>query len=235
MSRRDQKGPVAIGLPGIIQVAGIIDQEEADLVIDSGADMLGFPLGLKDGREDLCVEAAAAIVKNTSTLATSVCITYHDTADAVLELCGRLGVNWVQLHGHVSPEETARIKSLDPDMGIIKSLIVRSGNPDSLANEVREYEELVDAFITDTFDPDTGRTGATGMTHDWSVSRELVRQSRLPVILAGGLDDQNVADSIGAVSPAAVDAHTGLEGPDGRKCAKKLRSFCRQAKDKLSG
>ena len=65
----------------------------------------------------------------------------------------------------------------------------------------------VDAYITDTFDPQTGAAGATGKTHDWRVSKECVRQSPRPVILAGGLHPANVRDAILAVRPAGVDAH----------------------------
>jgi phosphoribosylanthranilate isomerase len=87
----------------------------------------------------------------------------------------------------------------------------------------------VEAFITDTFNPSTGASGATGLTHDWEVSREIVRVSPRPVILAGGLTPDNVGAAIRAVSPAGVDCHTGVEGADGRKNERLVRRFVEEA------
>jgi phosphoribosylanthranilate isomerase len=89
----------------------------------------------------------------------------------------------------------------------------------------------VDAYITDTFDPETGASGATGKTHDWRVSRRVVGQSPRPVILAGGLTPANVRDAILAVRPAGVDAHTGLEDASGRKSGEKVKKFVGGARE----
>jgi phosphoribosylanthranilate isomerase len=89
----------------------------------------------------------------------------------------------------------------------------------------------VDAFITDTFDPETGASGATGKTHDWEVSRKLVKMSARPVILAGGLNPANVRQAIYAVNPAGVDAHGGVEHPDGKKDRELVDTFVREATD----
>ena len=95
--------------------------------------------------------------------------------------------------------------------------------------EAEAFAPLVDAFITDTFDPRTGQRGATGRTHPWAVSRAVVAARLAPVILAGGLEPTNVAAAIETVQPWAVDAHTGLEGPDGRKTWQHVAAFCRNA------
>lgn len=204
-------------LPGRVQVAGVIDQAEAELIIEAGADMLGFPLGLEDGREDLGIEEAAAIIRNLPGEVTAVCITYLGKAGEVARLCDRLGVRWVQLHGEIALAELAALRARDPGLGIIKSVIIRPGDRESPLRAVQALEPHVDAFITDTFDPETQRRGATGKTHDWDVSASVVSRSSIPVILAGGLTPGNVAEAIAAVHPAAVDAHTGIEGADGRK------------------
>ena len=78
--------------------------------------------------------------------------------------------------------------------------------------------------------PPTGACGATGRTHDWSVSRKLVELSSRPVILAGGLMPDNVRQAIQQVRPAGVDAHTGVEGPDGRKDPAPIRRFVAEAR-----
>jgi phosphoribosylanthranilate isomerase len=83
--------------------------------------------------------------------------------------------------------------------------------------------------LTDTFDASTGASGATGKTHDWSISRELAEISPRPLILAGGLDPGNVREAVNQVRPAGVDAHSGLEGPGGRKDRELVQAFVRQA------
>src|SRR6185503_19707235 len=132
-------------------------------------------------------------------------------------LAAALGVAAVQLHGPVARPEIARLRALAPDLLVIKSLVVRPDNADALVDDVAELGPHVDAFITDTYDPATGASGATGRTHDWTVSARLVEISPRPVILAGGLTPRNVAAAVARVRPAGVDVHTGVEGPDGRK------------------
>jgi phosphoribosylanthranilate isomerase len=221
---------MALRLPGRFQVAGVIDEAEAALIIESGADMLGFPLALKDNRADLDVATAAAIVEKFSGQAAMVCITYLDRATEVAALCRELGARWVQLHGTVALSEVEALKVLVPALGIIKCLVVRSGKEGEVLREMKRFEPVVDAFITDTYDPATGRTGATGKPHDWSVSRAVAARSIRPLILAGGLSPENVRDAIAAVRPAAVDAHTGLEGPDGRKDPALITQFVSRAR-----
>jgi len=213
-----------------IHVAGIVDAAEADMLIACGIRHLGIPLVLGYHREDLGVDEAAAIVARFRSHADFFLITYLTTASDVLALCRRLGVGMVQLHGAVAAGEIAELRGLDPALRVLKSLIVRQDNAAALAEEVRAFAPLVDAFITDTFDPDTGASGATGRTHDWRVSRRLVECSPKPVILAGGLTPFNVRDAIRTVRPAGVDVHTGVEGPDGRKRRDLVEAFVAEAR-----
>jgi phosphoribosylanthranilate isomerase len=108
----------------------------------------------------------------------------------------------------------AKLRQLRPDLCILKSLVVKEDNADELLQLVDQCASYVDMFITDTYNPKTGAKGATGLTHNWDVSAELVKRSPKPLMLAGGLTPDNVAAAIRHVRPAAVDAHTGLEGAD---------------------
>jgi phosphoribosylanthranilate isomerase len=209
----------------MIHVAGILDLAEARLLIECGFRYLGFPLGLDYHAEDLPADAAARIVARLGDQATFFVITYHATADAILDLCEQVVVAMVQLHGTVSPEELAALRKAAPDLRIIKSLVVGAESEAALTRSVAVAAPFVDAFITDTFDPATGAKGATGKTHDWAVSRRLVNLSPRPVILAGGLTPANVAEAVTSVGAAGVDVHTGIEDGDGRKNAVLARAF----------
>lgn len=214
----------------LIQVAGVIDAPEAGMLIREGVKFLGFPLRLTVNKEDLTEAEAAALVRSFPPGVRGVLITYLDKAADVLDFCRDLGVRTVQLHGSIATAELAEIKRRDPGLEVFKSLVIRAGNEEELRRLVAETSPFVDAYITDTFNPATGQEGATGLTHDWAVSRRLVELSPRPVILAGGLHPGNVADAIRAVRPAGVDSHTGLEAPDGRKDPDKVRRFVSAAR-----
>jgi phosphoribosylanthranilate isomerase len=216
--------------PGFIQIAGIIDAAEARLLLDCGVPYLGFPLRLAVHREDLSEAEAAAIIRSLPGSARGVLITYLDRAAELADLCGRLGVAVVQVHGDIAPAELARLRELAPGLEVIKSLVVGLHDPDALEALVAQLSPWVDAFITDTWDPATGASGATGRTHDWSVSRRLVACSPRPVILAGGLTAENVAEAIRFVRPAGVDSHTGVEDATGRKDRDKVARFVAAAR-----
>jgi phosphoribosylanthranilate isomerase len=215
---------------GFVHVAGIKDLAEAKMLVECGVSFLGFPLVLDVHREDLSVQEAAAIVAVMRSRATFFLITYLARSAEILDLCHRLGVGMVQLHAATDVVDLRRLREERPGLRIVKSLIVRSDNCDELADELERFAPWVDAFITDTYDPATGASGATGKTHDWSVSRRLVELSPRPVVLAGGLNPGNVRAAIATVRPAAVDVHTGIEGPDGRKRQDLTEQFVAEAR-----
>ncbi|MEM1058282.1 MAG: phosphoribosylanthranilate isomerase [Verrucomicrobiota bacterium] len=221
----------------VIQIAGALNLAEARMIANAGADLLGLPLRLLDGREDISETEAAEMTRMLADSHPScevVAITYLSRAEEVLDLVERIGCRWVQLHGDIRAKEAADLKKRRPDLRMIKALVVRAENREALFAEAAAFAPLVDAFLTDTFDPATGRRGATGQTHDWAVSRELVERLAAPVILAGGLHEGNVAEAVHTVRPAGVDAHTGLELPDGRKCPERVAAFIAHARAALA-
>jgi len=215
---------------GVVQVAGIRDLHEARMLLEAGVHLLGFPLKLDFHQEDIPVEEVARIVRLLGLEWRGVVITYLVRPEELAALVQQTGLRTVQLHGRVSPEAVVALRTCIPRLSIIKSLIVRTNNLSELQEEMKRLDRLVDAYITDTFDPATGASGATGRTHDWGVSRRLAESTSRPLILAGGLTPENVLDAILSVEPSGVDAHTGLERPDGGKDGDKVRAFLSQAK-----
>ncbi|MFF4371270.1 phosphoribosylanthranilate isomerase [Streptomyces sp. NPDC001594] len=214
----------------LVQVAGIIDAEEAKLLAEEGVDWFGFPLRLPSGKDDISEAEATEIIAGLTAPQEGVLISYMVDADEISEFTTQLGVKAVQLHGDVTPEELRKLKDIRPDLYVLKSLVVKEDNAEELLQFVDEVAEFVDMFITDTFNPATGAKGATGLTHDWNVSAELVRRSPKPLMMAGGLSPENVADAIRFVKPAAVDAHSLLEGDDRRKDRAKVAKFVAESR-----
>jgi phosphoribosylanthranilate isomerase len=215
--------------PGLVQVAGIRNLEEARMLLDAGVHLLGFPLRLAVHSEDVSDDEAAHIISALKVEHKTVLITYLSQPGEIASLAERLGARVVQLHGDVSCSAVAELKQSLPGLFVIKSLIVSRSNVGELLRLMRSFDKLADAYIADTFDPETGACGATGKTHDWSISRDLVRESRRPVLLAGGLTPENVRRAILEVKPFGVDAHTGLERSDGSKDPVKVKAFVSEA------
>jgi phosphoribosylanthranilate isomerase len=211
----------------LVQVAGVASLEEGRMLLDCGVDLLGFPLRLPVHAPDTSEDEARAIIKELGSAA-CVLITYENDPDRLADLCRFLNVGTVQIHSDISPKTLVRIKDR-LSLRIFKSYVV---GRESLTPErfVRDYAPVCDAFITDTFDPATGASGATGLVHDWRISAELVRRSPRPVILAGGLNPVNVRQAVKSVRPAAVDVHTGVENAAGAKDQELVRAFVREAR-----
>ncbi len=213
----------------LIQIAGVIDQTEADLLIQAGTDYLGFPLRLPVNKEDLTEEEAIEVIKNIPFPHKGVLITYLNKADEIIDFVNKLNVPVIQLHGGITKEELVKLKDKMPQLEVIKSLVIGEYSTEELKQIVNELSPWIDAYITDTYDPTTGASGATGKTHDWNISKELIKLSPKPVILAGGINPSNVREAILQVKPAGVDVHTGVEGPDGRKDPEMVYKFIKEA------
>ncbi len=202
---------------GWVQVAGIRHAQEARACLEAGADLLGFPFRLPVHKEDLPEEEAARLIHDLGISSRAVLITYLEDADAIQQLADELGCAWVQIHGHMDLQELERLRALDSRRRLMRSLVLRGDNVEAALATLRGCEAHVDAFLTDTHDPRSGADGATGLTHDWRLSRRLRLATSKPLMLAGGLRPDNVAQAIAAVGPAGVDAHTGLEDALGAK------------------
>jgi phosphoribosylanthranilate isomerase len=215
-------------MPIRVQIAGISSLDEALAAERAGADALGFTVRLPTGVHDGVTEAKArSIIAALPPFVTSVAITYVDNAREAAELCRFLGSQALQLHGEFPVHELPVLRVALPHLKIIRAVHVTGS--EALA-QARALDRWVDAIILDTYDPVTGRGGATGKTHDWELSRKIVVASKTPVILAGGLTPDNVTEAIRTVQPWGVDVHTGVEDADGTRNVARIRAFIERAK-----
>lgn len=219
------------GLSGpVIQVAGVKTVDEALMLARLGATHIGFPLGEGVVEQDMDPQGVRACARALQGRCSMTLITYLDDPGEIAGLSGLAGTDTIQIHGSISPDRLAALKKIEPEKVILKSVVVgRDADPVALVRSLAPY---VDGFITDTYDPETGQSGATGKTHDLAISAEVVRASGKPVILAGGLTPENVDQAIRKVRPFGVDAHTGLEDGLGFKDCNKVEVFvtrCQQA------
>ena len=103
---------------------------------------------------------------------------------------------------------------------------------DALAT-LEQWSPYVERFVLDTYHPH--HLGGTGATHDWKRAAALCAHAPKPVVLAGGLTPENVADAVRRVRPAGVDVSSGVESQPGRKDPRKVRAFIQQARRAWEG
>lgn len=211
---------------------------DALLAIDAGADEIGLLVGQRHASGDFIpVETAAEIVAACIGRVTPVLVTHVEDPATVHALAQRAGVREIQVHSEMTPEAMGRLRGLGVRAGTGDYRLRKSWHvtgPESLVYG-EAYRNGVDAFLLDSVNAATGQVGGTGHAHDWSLSREIVdwcaRDGRnVPVILAGGLNPDNVAAAVRQVRPAGVDVNSGTKGPDGFKDAARVRAFVRAAK-----
>ena len=110
---------------GFVQIAGVVDWEEAKLLMDEGVDAIGFPLGLPVHRKDLTISKSHKIVKKLSNQVPAVLITYFNKARQIHEICQATGIEVIQIHGRISIVEIRKLFTFNPEYKLIKSFVVK--------------------------------------------------------------------------------------------------------------
>jgi phosphoribosylanthranilate isomerase len=212
-----------------VKVCGVRREEDASLAVEFGADGIGLLVGQRHPSPDFISEQLAArIARVLSGKAEAVLVTHVPEVDEIERLLRESEITAVQLHSEILPDGIRELKRRLPNLTVLKSVHVLSR--DSMEYP-KPYLNLVDGFVLDSFNPATDQVGGTGLTHDWSISRDIVgRYHDIPIYLAGGLNSGNVAIAIKSVRPFGVDVNSGTKGADGYKDAQKLRDFIDQAK-----
>lgn len=221
-----------------VQIYTMQSPEEALAVVAAGVDHIGITPSSRGLPGEIDLETARRIVEAVGSSAVRVALTVEsDVAEIVkmveavrpdvLHLCG--------LRGDFLPPQVASLRERIPGVAIMQAISV--SGPEAIA-EARDYAAVADYLILDTQAPDIAGIGASGKTHDWNISREIVRQSRIPVILAGGLGPDNVAEAIRQVHPWGVDSLTrtnqSLSGGGFRKDIALVRQFAEAARKALA-
>lgn len=211
-----------------VKVCGIRRAEDAVLAARLGADAIGMLVGQRHRSEDFLQPAQArAIAAACPPLVTPVLVTHYDEPAPVAAIARELRVTTIQMHSDCTAATLRELRLALPGVRLVRALHTADAH---VLDSVRALAEWVDAFILDSANPADDRVGGTGLTHDWSISRRIVEASPVPVILAGGLDGDNVAAAIATVRPYGVDANTRLRGGDGFKHPAKVGAFARAAK-----
>ena len=192
----------------LTQIYEISSRAEAAALSAIGIDHVGLLLGKGEFPRELCLAAAteiAAAIRPPSKLSALFL-----TADLRLveAWAGRLRPPILHLGAAaelLSAADLTALKAKLPQSAIMRSVPVSGAESVAIAES---YRAIADFLLLDSHRPSDRQIGALGVTHDWSISRRIVELADMPVILAGGLGPENVAEAIKTVRPAGVDSKT---------------------------
>jgi phosphoribosylanthranilate isomerase len=206
-----------------IKICCISSPEEARMAIIHGADAIGLVGKMPSGPGVIDDALIAGIARTIPPAVASFLLTSERSASGIIEHVRRVQTNTVQIVDALSDGTYREIREALPYLRIVQ--VIHVTGEESIERALA-IEGDVDAILLDSGDPSAAIRilGGTGKTHNWTISRELVRQIRKPVFLAGGLHPGNVQEAIGTVQPFGVDICSGVR-TNGRLDHMKLVSF----------
>lgn len=197
------------------------------MAINAGADAVGFitDVPVVSSRKITLAEASKLIAR-VPVFVSSVLVIMPQNASEAINMIHTARPSVVQIHNALPLSELEKIKGTG--VRIIKTIPVsQDADQEMLLELIRTLSGTVDAVLLDT--AIEGKTGGTGVPHNWEISSNVVLSAGIPVILAGGLNPGNVREAVRSVGPYAVDTASGVES-DGRKDEKKVMEFIRNAR-----
>ncbi|HVN14307.1 MAG TPA: phosphoribosylanthranilate isomerase [Anaerolineales bacterium] len=194
----------------IIKICGIKTLTDALAAINVGADYLGFNFYPKSVRyidQETCTQITSALKKEHPNIKL-VGVFVNSSVEEIKNIFQTCSLDLAQLHGDESPETFSKLtpRAFKAFRGEIDKRMVLDHAP----------AFLLDAVVK-------GQYGGSGVIADWSSAAELAK--RYPLLLAGGLTPENVADAVRQAKPWGVDVASGVESNPGQKDAAKLSAF----------
>ena len=203
-----------------IKICGIKTLPDALAAIDAGADYLGFNFyskGVRFIEKQTCAEITAVLKKEHPQIKL-VGVFVNSSVEEVKDILETCSLDLAQLHGD---ETTEMFEQLD---GIAYKAF--RGIPESINGFARDESPafLLDASVKGVY-------GGSGVTADWNGAAELAKT--YPLLLAGGLTPENVAEAVSRVKPWGVDVASGVESAPGEKDAEKMVEFVRAVRQTI--
>lgn len=206
-----------------IKICCISSIEEAMMAIKYGTDAIGLVGKMPSGPGPIADELIASIVKAIPSSISSFLLTSEQSSAGIIDHIKRTGANTVQIVDELNKGTHEEIRIALPEIKIVQVIHVTD---ESSVQQAMEVQSQVDAILLDSGNPKAAikTLGGTGNTHDWDISKEIVKSVTKPVFLAGGLHPGNVKNAIETVKPFGVDLCNGVR-INGKLDEEKLRNF----------
>jgi len=213
----------------LVKICGVKNITDAKFAQEAGADALGF--NFANSPRHVSSEQAHSIIAELPEDIVKVGLFVNSSLEDILSCVEVSGINAIQLHGDESPEFVAQLKDALPSLAGVDSGWPRLVKAFRLRNEADltqlEHYQAVDAFLVDAYVE--GVPGGTGQKADWELAKQAGEYNRL-LLLAGGLNPENVIEAIAQVQPFGVDVSSGVEIAPGVKNYAKISDFINDAK-----
>lgn len=200
-----------------VKVCGITRLEDARLAADAGAWAVGF-IFVPDTPRYITSESVGRVVSKLPESLEKVGVFADSPINEVIKITKQAGITKIQLHGTESPEYCTDIAEAT-GKEVIKAFRVKQ---QSYIELIERYREKISYILLDTFSEK--HLGGTGETFDWNIAKQAKRLN-IPLIIAGGLNPENIMAAYSELEPYALDLSSGLEKAKGIKDEKKLKEL----------
>jgi len=223
-----------------VKICGITNLADALVAVEAGADALGLMFCEASPRH-VSLAQAASLISLVPAPVTFVGVFVNPTPEQVRQAIEECGIDTLQFHGEETPEFLAALeleecfarrltpgllhKRFSPSERAIRTIKAFPVRDAASLTKLERY--ATDLWLLDSHVP--GQRGGTGVKFNWDLAAQATRLGR-PIVLAGGLTPENVAEAVLKVQPYAVDVSSGVESAPGKKDHQKLRAFIRAAK-----
>ncbi len=207
----------------VVKICGVRTLDNALAAVDAGADMLGFnfyPPSPRYIEPSACADLVARMSAERARLPQLVGVFVNEAPETIRLILQTCRLDYAQLSGDESPDDLRRLEGR-----AFKA--IRARDVEDALDLARCYaNDAAPALLLDA--SRTGLYGGSGAVADWSIATALAAE--MPLMLAGGLTPENVAEAVRAVRPWGVDVASGVESAPGVKDATKMSEFVRRAK-----
>jgi phosphoribosylanthranilate isomerase len=218
----------------MIKICGVTRIEDALLINSLGADAIGFIFHAKSERFISFEEAAKithalseTFIDDEVNIGTSgfsgnhrsarilrVGVFVNPTIDTLKNAVEIVGLDGLQLHGNENKDFVSEVRYTFPKLKLIKAI------------RLKTHEETIDYDVDfKLLDHSGSAWGGTGIAIDWSQAKAYIEQSKIPVILAGGIRAENILEAMRVTGAEGIDLSSGVESAPGIKSEKKLRDL----------
>ena len=193
-----------------IKICGLTRTEDVDAAVAAGADAIGFVFYPKSKRF-VDIDCAKKLMARVPPFVVTVGLFVNEQPEIIESILSELPISLLQFHGDEQPEACERYHR-----PYIKA--IRMTEQTNLLAEASRFSSAKGLLL----DADSAGYGGAGKTFDWSM---IPNMTNIPIILAGGLNQDNVKEAINMVKPYAVDVSSGVESQPGIKCHNKITTF----------
>lgn len=229
MGREPSAGRPAVG-PGAgdgyprVKICGVGRRRDVEAAARAGASYVGLVLAESPRR--LAAPAAAALAAAARRAGLVPVGVFVDVeAGRTRHLAARVGIDHVQLHGEEPPGACDALR----EAGLAVWKAIRPRDPDELERLAGRFAEAADALLVEGHSPERAGGTGTGVPAEWLERLDPLRAATT-LVLAGGLDPDNVAEAVRRVRPDVVDVSSGVERAPGEKDPDRIRAFVRRAR-----